>query len=100
MKHYEKAIGGIKVKKVIIYGSHHWPECDELKEVLSEKGIKFAYFDISLDFGALKRFLKIRDIHPVFISVKEAGRVGIPAILVDDEVMLGLEDAKIDELMK
>jgi glutaredoxin-related protein len=71
-----------------------------LKEVLSEKGIKFAYFDICLDFGALKRFLKLRDTHPVFIPVKEAGRVGIPAILIDDEVMLELEDAKIEELLK
>lgn len=72
----------------------------ELKEVLSEKGVEFAYFDISLDFSALKRFLKIRDNNPLYNPVKEAGRVGIPTVLIDDEVFLGLDDEQIDELMK
>lgn len=71
----------------------------ELKEVLSENGIEFTYYDISLDFGALKRFLKIRDTNPLYIPVKEGGRVGIPTVILDDEVMLGLEDEQIVELM-
>lgn len=48
----------------------------------------------------MKRFLKIRDANPIYIPVKEAGRVGIPTILIDDEVMLELEEDKIEELMK
>lgn len=71
----------------------------ELKEVLSENSIEFTYYDISLDFGALKRFLKIRDTNPLYIPVKEGGRVGIPTVILDDEVMLGLEDEQIEELM-
>jgi glutaredoxin-related protein len=71
----------------------------ELKEVLSENGIEFTYYDISLDFGALKRFLKIRDTNPLYIPVKEGGRVGIPTVILDNEVMLGLEDEQIEELM-
>jgi len=53
-----------------------------------------------LDFAALKRFLKIRDTNPLYIPVKEAGRVGIPTVLIDDEVFLELDDDKIEELMK
>lgn len=71
-----------------------------MKEVLSQKGIEFIYFDISLDFGALKRFLKIRDTNDIFDSVRETGRVGIPTVLVDDKVMLGLEEDQIEELIK
>lgn len=71
-----------------------------MKEVLSQKGIEFVYFDISLDFGALKRFLKIRDTNDIFDPVREAGRVGIPTVLVDDKVMLGLEEEQIEELLK
>ncbi|MGB7606646.1 MAG: hypothetical protein WBL93_14340 [Lutisporaceae bacterium] len=71
-----------------------------MKEVLSQKGIEFIYFDISLDFGALKRFLKIRDTNDIFDPVREAGRVGIPTVLVDDKVMLGLEEDQIEELLK
>ena len=72
----------------------------ELKEALSEKGIKFIYFDISLQLGAMKRFLKIRDTNPLYIPVKEAGNIGIPTVVIDDEVMLGLDDEKIEELVK
>lgn len=72
----------------------------ELKEALSEKGIKFIYFDISLQLGAMKRFLKIRDTNPLYIPVKEEGNIGIPTVVIDDEVMLGLDDEKIEELVK
>ena len=72
----------------------------ELKEVLSEKGIKFIYFDISLQLGAMKRFLKIRDTNPLYIAVKEEGRIGIPTIVIDEEVMLELDDERIEELVK
>lgn len=71
-----------------------------MKEVLSQKGIEYIYFDISLDFGALKRFLKIRDTNEIFSPVKAGGRVGVPTVLVDDKVMLGLEEDQIEELLK
>ena len=83
-----------KSKKIIIFGSHQCPGCVEVK------GIKFIYFDISLSLGAMKRFLKIRDTNPLYLPVKEAGNVGIPTVVIDDEVMLGLEDEQIEELVK
>lgn len=48
----------------------------------------------------MKRFLKIRDTNPLYIPVKEAGNIGIPTVVIDDVVMLGLEDHEIEELMK
>jgi glutaredoxin-related protein len=59
--------------------------------------LKFAYFDIGEDLGALKRFLKIRDKNPLYDQVKERGSIGIPTILLDDEVIIGFNK---DELEK
>jgi len=70
-----------------------------LKEYLSEKGVKFAYFDISLDFGALKRFLKIRDNNSIYNPIKEAGSVGVPTIMIDDEIMIGFDKEQIDKIL-
>lgn len=88
------------MKKVIIYGSHFCPDCVELKEALSQTNIEFEYYDISLDFAALKRFLKIRDTNPLYDPIRGTGKIGIPTIVIDDEVMLELDDAKLEELMK
>lgn len=70
-----------------------------MKEYLSEKGVKFAYFDISENFGALKRFLKIRDNNDIYKPVKEAGAIGLPTIIIDDEIILEFEEEKINELL-
>lgn len=56
-----------------------------MKEALSEAGIKFVYFDISSGMLPLKKFLKYRDERPEFAPIKEAGRVGLPCIVVEDD---------------
>lgn len=72
------------MKKVIVFGSRHWPDCEPAKEFLSENGIKFIYLDITDSMLNLKRFLKYRDEAPEFKEVKEAGRVGVPCIIIDN----------------
>lgn len=71
-----------------------------MKEYLSQKEVKFNYFDISLEFGALKRFLKIRDNNSLFNPVKEAGSVGLPTVIIDDEVLIGFDKDKINEILE
>ena len=68
-----------------------------MKEFLSEKKVKFAYFDISKDFGALKRFLKLRDNKNEYNHVKEQGSVGVPTIIIDDEIIIGFQKNKIED---
>lgn len=36
----------------------------------------------------------------MYIPVKEEGRIGIPTIVIDDEVMLELDDEKIEEIAR
>ena len=73
-----------------------------MKEVLSQKNVKFAYVDITSGMGKLKQFIGLRDTHPVYDEMKKLGRVGLPTLFVDDTPLLvdGPEHAErlIEEL--
>ena len=56
-----------------------------MKEVLSQKNVRFAYVDITDSMLQLKNFLKIRDHNDSHAEVRESGRVGIPTLFVDGE---------------
>ena len=85
------------MKKILIYGSSHWPGCEPVKEVLSQKNIEFAYVDITSSMFALKSFLKIRDNDSSHKEVRASGGVGIPTLSVDGKNYL-IADAKEMEL--
>lgn len=87
--------------KVKIFGSELWAGCEPAKEYLLQKGIKdIEYLDITKSLKDLKNFLKIRDTSPMYAGVRKIGRVGIPLIIFNDEEMiLGLDKDKIDELL-
>lgn len=71
------------MKKIIMFGSRYWPDCEPAKEFLSENGIEFIYLDISENMINLKRFLKYRDNAPEFKEIKENERVGVPCIIIN-----------------
>lgn len=71
--------------KVIMYGTGICPNCVEAKEKLT------TYSDIELDYrnitettAILKEFLAYRDHEPMFASVIEAGKVGIPFFILEE----------------
>lgn len=72
------------MKKIVVFGSKHWPGCEPAKEYLSNHNVKFLYLDITENMLNLKMFLKYRDNYKEFIEVKEAGRVGLPCIVIND----------------
>ena len=59
-----------------------------MKEVLSQKNVKYAYIDICESVGTLKKFLTIRDTAPEYEEVRNTHRAGIPMIVIDDKVIL------------
>lgn len=68
-----------------------------MKEALSQADIKFAYVDVSAGMLPLKQFLKYRDTRPEFDAIKEAGRVGLPCLVVREEdgsekIIFGMPD--------
>ncbi len=71
-----------------------------MKEFLSRENVPFLYLDITENMINLKRFLKYRDSLPEFDEVREAGRVGLPCVVINDgeEIVFDKELLKVDEL--
>lgn len=67
-----------------IYGSLLCPDCVRCCEELDKAGVPYIYCDFSQDLSSLKEFLAIRDSNPLFDSVKQEGRIGIPCIVRPD----------------
>ena len=57
--------------------------CDQAKEYLSQKGLKFEERDIAQDPGALA-------------DLKRLGYLTTPVIVIDGEVIVGFDVVKID----
>ena len=69
-----------------------------MKEFLSLNNIEFEYIDITESMKNLKSFLKIRDKHDEFEFVRNGSGVGIPALVVDDKIILNINEAVIESL--
>ena len=67
-----------------IYGSQLCPDCVKCKEELEAAGVPFVYMSISESLLFLKKFLKIREEHELFIPIRNSGKIGIPCIERED----------------
>lgn len=70
-----------------------------MKEVLSEKNVKFAYVDVTSGMGPLKQFLKLRDTSEVYAEVRENHYVGIPSLFVDDKPYIVDSPEHVEQLI-
>lgn len=86
------------MEKIKFYGSHLWPECPPLRALLLEKNIPFEYIEITESIGKLKEFLKLRDTMKGFGLAKRSHSVGIPALVIGDEVILNITNKVIRNL--
>lgn len=67
-----------------IYGSINCPYCKEAKEKMKAKNIPFEAKNFEDALINLKTFIRQRDKDPQFDDAKREGRIGIPALLLDD----------------
>ena len=74
---------------LIIYGSDQCPDCINCKADLDKAGVAYEYRSIAENLRYLKEFLSLRDQNSVFDPVKEAGKIGIPA-LIDEQGVVSL----------
>lgn len=88
-------------KRLTVFGSPLWPECEPLRELLLKNKIVFEYIDITESIKNLKMFLAIRDNTSYFEKIKENGSVGIPTIVVGEgeEFIDGSGDIDFDKLI-
>ena len=75
------------MKKVKIYTTPTCGYCNIAKDFFDENNIKYEVFDVSIDEKKRQELVDI------------SGQMGVPVIMVDDEMIIGFDQAKISGLL-
>ncbi len=74
-------------KKVVIYTTPTCPWCHRAKDYLSRKGISFTEYDVAADREKAKEM------------IDKSKQMSVPVIIIDDEVVVGFNQARLDSLL-
>lgn len=74
-------------KKVVVYSTPTCSHCITVKKYLKEKGIEFVEHNVAEDQEARAQM------------IEKTGRMAVPVILVDEEVIVGFDKGKLDKLL-
>jgi len=72
--------------KVTVYSTQNCPYCRMAKAFLEKHGVTYENIDAGSDFEAAKKMIDI------------SGQRGVPVIVVDDEVIVGFDSVRLNEL--
>jgi glutaredoxin-like YruB-family protein len=72
---------------VVIYSTPSCHFCQSAKEFLSERGVEYTEHDVAEDTQKRQEM------------VEKTGQMGVPVIVVDDQVMVGFDESKLSELL-
>ena len=74
-------------KTVTIYSTPTCHFCQMAKDFLKEKGVSYTEFDVAHDLDKRQEM------------IQKSGQMGVPVIIIGDEIIVGFNQAKIDELL-
>ncbi len=74
-------------KKVVIYSTPTCPYCKRAKDYLSRKGIHYTDIDGAQDREKAKEM------------TQKSGQMSVPVIIIDDEIVVGFNQALLDKLL-
>lgn len=74
------------MKKIKVYSSSSCTNCTAAKEYLKEKGYEYEEKNVSTDKEAKKELIAL-------------GYMGVPVIMIDEEVVVGFNKSKLDEIL-
>ena len=74
-------------KKVVIYSTPTWTWCKRAKEYLSRKGISYLEYNVAEDRDSAKEV------------IQKSGQMSVPVIIIDNEVVVGFNQARLDSLL-
>ena len=74
-------------KKVVIYSTPTCPYCKRAKDYLSRKGIPYTDINVAVDKDAAKEM------------IQKSGQMGVPVITIDNEIIVGFNQALLDKLL-
>lgn len=73
---------------VKVYSTPTCPYCKLAKEYFASKGVAFDDIDVSQNKDASQEMITV------------SGQMGVPVIVIDEQVIIGFDKAKIDPLIK
>ena len=74
-------------KKVVIYSTPTCPYCKRAKDYLTQKGISYTDYDVAKDRDKAKEM------------IQKSKQMGVPVIVVGDEVVVGFNQSRLDSLL-
>ena len=74
-------------KKVVIYTTPTWPYCHRAKEYLSKKGVSFVEYNVAQDIDKAKEM------------IDKSKQMGVPVIIIDNEIVVGFNQTLLDKLL-
>ena len=74
-------------KNVVVYSTPTWPWCTRVKEYLSQKNVTYTEYDVAQDKD------KAREM------VKKSKQMGVPVVIVDDDIIVGFNQAELEKLL-
>ena len=73
--------------QIKLYSLSTWPHCHHAKEFLSQKNLEFTDFDVGEDKTARDEMVALTN------------QRGVPVIVIDDKVIIGFDQQKIEEAL-
>ena len=74
-------------KKVVVYSTPTCPYCKRLKHYLDQKGISYVEHNVDEDKKAAQEVMR------------KTKQMGVPVIVVDDEIVVGFDQTLLDKLL-
>ena len=74
-------------KKIVIYSTPTCPYCHRTKEYLSQKNISYVEHNVAVDREAAREM------------IQKSKQMGVPVIIVDDEVLVGFNQARLESML-
>ena len=75
-------------KTVVVYSTPTCPYCHRAKEYLSQKGVTYTDYDVSKDRERAREM------------IEKSGQMGVPVIMVGEEVIVGFDQGRLDSLLE
>ncbi len=75
------------MKKVTIYSTPTCTYCNMAKDFFNKNNIQYEAVDVASDVARRKEM------------IDKSGQMGVPVILVDDEIIVGFDKSRLSELL-
>jgi len=74
-------------KKVTVYSTPTCPYCKRVKDYLTQKGVSFSDYNVAEDREKAKEM------------IDKSKQMGVPVIIIGDDVVVGFNQVKLDSLL-